>query len=262
MRSLLSGPGLPYNANTIAPGAQTERRGLAGPVRDLPGGETSPAAFVWLLVLCLTAARRAARRVARPEGLRRACQHFRPYQHNRTARPAVPGKAALWPGLQTGPAGLTAGFRLLGDLRSGPWWGQETPPQLAPPRNRRRSLGAGPRAPTALWPGLLPALWLVWSPRHNTAPLCEVHRQPSAEPDCVSQEIGRALVSPRNKGEDSRRQAEPRTLRLRAAYFAPAACAAQLRPAAPTQNPWPPSAAEATLSLAFPVTLRSDGQVI
>jgi hypothetical protein len=29
-----------------APGAQTERRGDAGPVRDLLGGETSPAAFV------------------------------------------------------------------------------------------------------------------------------------------------------------------------------------------------------------------------
>jgi len=27
------------------PGAQTERRGLAGPVKDLLGGETSPAAF-------------------------------------------------------------------------------------------------------------------------------------------------------------------------------------------------------------------------
>jgi hypothetical protein len=27
------------------PGAQTERRGLAGPVRDLLGRETSPAAF-------------------------------------------------------------------------------------------------------------------------------------------------------------------------------------------------------------------------
>jgi hypothetical protein len=27
------------------PGVQTERRGLAGPVRDLLGGETSPAAF-------------------------------------------------------------------------------------------------------------------------------------------------------------------------------------------------------------------------
>jgi hypothetical protein len=29
----------------FVPGAQTERRGLAGPVRDLLGGETSPAAF-------------------------------------------------------------------------------------------------------------------------------------------------------------------------------------------------------------------------
>jgi hypothetical protein len=31
----------------MAAGAQTERRGLAGPVRDLLGGETSPAAFVF-----------------------------------------------------------------------------------------------------------------------------------------------------------------------------------------------------------------------
>jgi hypothetical protein len=29
-----------------APGAQTERRGLAGPGRDLLGGETSPAALL------------------------------------------------------------------------------------------------------------------------------------------------------------------------------------------------------------------------
>jgi len=38
-------PGLRYNEKAIYPGAQTERRGLAGPVRDLLGGETSPAAF-------------------------------------------------------------------------------------------------------------------------------------------------------------------------------------------------------------------------
>jgi hypothetical protein len=42
---LLSGTGLRYNEKAIAVGAQTERRGLAGPVRDLLGGETSPAAF-------------------------------------------------------------------------------------------------------------------------------------------------------------------------------------------------------------------------
>jgi hypothetical protein len=34
-----------YNAEASAIGAQTERRGLAGPVRDLLGGETSPAAI-------------------------------------------------------------------------------------------------------------------------------------------------------------------------------------------------------------------------
>jgi hypothetical protein len=34
-----------YNEQAIAVGAQTERRGLAGPVRDLLGGETSPAAL-------------------------------------------------------------------------------------------------------------------------------------------------------------------------------------------------------------------------
>ena len=37
--------GLQYNEKTKVPGAQTERRGLAGPVRDLLRGETSPAAF-------------------------------------------------------------------------------------------------------------------------------------------------------------------------------------------------------------------------
>jgi hypothetical protein len=42
---LLSDGGLQYNENAIGPGAQTERRGLAGPVRDLLGGETSPAVF-------------------------------------------------------------------------------------------------------------------------------------------------------------------------------------------------------------------------
>ena len=42
---LLSRDGLRYNEQTIAAGAQTERRGGAGPVRDLLGGETSPAAL-------------------------------------------------------------------------------------------------------------------------------------------------------------------------------------------------------------------------
>jgi hypothetical protein len=38
MMFLLSGAGLQYNEKTIAAGAQTERRGLAWPVRDLLGG--------------------------------------------------------------------------------------------------------------------------------------------------------------------------------------------------------------------------------
>jgi hypothetical protein len=38
-----SGP--QFHEKAIAVGAQTERRGLAGPVRDLLGGETSPAAL-------------------------------------------------------------------------------------------------------------------------------------------------------------------------------------------------------------------------
>jgi hypothetical protein len=38
--------GLQKNENAIDRGAQTEHRGLAWPGRDLPGGETSPAAFV------------------------------------------------------------------------------------------------------------------------------------------------------------------------------------------------------------------------
>ena len=40
---LLSRAGLRYNEKAIGLGAQTERRGVAGPVRDLLGGETSPA---------------------------------------------------------------------------------------------------------------------------------------------------------------------------------------------------------------------------
>jgi hypothetical protein len=39
------GTGLRYNGRAIAASAQTERRGLTRPVRDLLGGETSPAAL-------------------------------------------------------------------------------------------------------------------------------------------------------------------------------------------------------------------------
>ncbi len=46
MRLLLKGGGLRYNEKANAVGAQTERQGLAGPGRDLLGGETSPAALV------------------------------------------------------------------------------------------------------------------------------------------------------------------------------------------------------------------------
>jgi hypothetical protein len=42
---LLFGGGLRYNERAIAPGAQTERRGDAGPVRLLLGGEDSPPVF-------------------------------------------------------------------------------------------------------------------------------------------------------------------------------------------------------------------------
>jgi hypothetical protein len=38
--------GLRYKETVIHPGAQTERRGDAGPVRDSLGGKTSPAALV------------------------------------------------------------------------------------------------------------------------------------------------------------------------------------------------------------------------
>ncbi len=40
---LLSEAGLRYNDNAIAAGAQTERRGVSGPVRSLLRGEDSPA---------------------------------------------------------------------------------------------------------------------------------------------------------------------------------------------------------------------------
>jgi hypothetical protein len=43
---LLSESGLRQNETAIGIGAQTERRGLAGSVRDLLGGETSPAVCV------------------------------------------------------------------------------------------------------------------------------------------------------------------------------------------------------------------------
>jgi hypothetical protein len=45
MMYLRSQAGLRQNENAIASGAQTERRGGAGPVRNLLGGETLPAAF-------------------------------------------------------------------------------------------------------------------------------------------------------------------------------------------------------------------------
>jgi hypothetical protein len=45
MMLVLSGNGL-RSKKAIAAGAQTERRGVGGPVRDLLGGETSPAALV------------------------------------------------------------------------------------------------------------------------------------------------------------------------------------------------------------------------
>ena len=45
---LLIGGGLRYNDKATAIGAQTERRGLAGPVRALLGGVCSPAAFFQL----------------------------------------------------------------------------------------------------------------------------------------------------------------------------------------------------------------------
>jgi hypothetical protein len=47
MMLLLSRAGLRYNEKAIDPGVQTERRGVAGPLRDLLGGETSPAAVVF-----------------------------------------------------------------------------------------------------------------------------------------------------------------------------------------------------------------------
>jgi hypothetical protein len=44
MMNLLSRDGLRQDESAICPGAQTERRGAAGPVRDLLDRETSPAA--------------------------------------------------------------------------------------------------------------------------------------------------------------------------------------------------------------------------
>jgi hypothetical protein len=41
--------GLRYNQKVIAPGAQTERRGDAGPVSVLLRGWDSPAAFAYLI---------------------------------------------------------------------------------------------------------------------------------------------------------------------------------------------------------------------
>jgi hypothetical protein len=43
---LLSRTGLRYNETATVAGAQTERRGGAGPVRGLLGGKTSPAALL------------------------------------------------------------------------------------------------------------------------------------------------------------------------------------------------------------------------
>ena len=62
--------GLRYNEKGIVPGAQTERRGEAGPGRDLLGGETSPAALffarrtVWQSVLfCRTVCKTVLRQI-------------------------------------------------------------------------------------------------------------------------------------------------------------------------------------------------------
>jgi hypothetical protein len=52
MLHLHSSTGLRSNEKAIAAGAQNERRGLAGPVRDLLGGETSPAASVSAYFFC------------------------------------------------------------------------------------------------------------------------------------------------------------------------------------------------------------------
>jgi hypothetical protein len=46
MMLLLSGTGLRCNEGAVIPGAQTKRRGDAGPVSVLPRGWDSPAAFV------------------------------------------------------------------------------------------------------------------------------------------------------------------------------------------------------------------------
>jgi hypothetical protein len=40
--------GLPNDEEAVVPGAQTERRGDAGPVRTLIGGRTAPADFTLL----------------------------------------------------------------------------------------------------------------------------------------------------------------------------------------------------------------------
>jgi hypothetical protein len=44
---LLSRDGLRQRDRVSAAGAQTERRGVAGPERNLPGGETSSANLDW-----------------------------------------------------------------------------------------------------------------------------------------------------------------------------------------------------------------------
>src|SRR5437867_2902912 len=53
MMHLLSGAGLRKDENASAAGARTERRGGAGPVRDLLGGRTSPAALLTSYLLNL-----------------------------------------------------------------------------------------------------------------------------------------------------------------------------------------------------------------
>jgi hypothetical protein len=51
MIHLLSGVGLRYNGKDSSPGAQTERPGVAGPVRVLLGGCTSPADYLFAVGL-------------------------------------------------------------------------------------------------------------------------------------------------------------------------------------------------------------------
>src|SRR5262249_41277831 len=111
---------------TVAAGAQTERRGLAGPVRASLGGTTSPAAFFPVAQLATGVSSGFPDRVNCP-----------PFSHAvHSPRPPTPAWGSAWPG-RRGPAG-----RGIWGARRGP---AATPPPTAAATRLGHRLAPGRR---------------------------------------------------------------------------------------------------------------------